>query len=330
MALPRRTLLVALAGLLAGCASTPDRTTPPQPTATETETAVATRQRTETPASLTGSHTGRQVTIDAVPLDLSRIAREVARPRSSFSEAEASVLESVVDTGSVNTTTDVDARAPHHPLYLHSDEQYVRIEQSVLSERSRTGQQFRLWALTCEGRDGAASEEVERAKSTAVAFSELPTVDREAFPAFVLESMDAAECFEAGWTAPYPNADAREGSRLVSDTTYVSFADRYYRVEHLGTNTVTEREYQYTATVVADSAAEFERVVDERVVRHLDATELSSGEEETLRTVIERGQVSWEQPIPPAVDGLATQLADERYVEWEGAYYAMEVRELVS
>jgi hypothetical protein len=71
-------------------------------------------------------------------------------------------------------------------------------------------------------------------------------------------------------------------------------------------------------------------VVDERVVTHLDPTALSAAAEETLRTVLDRGQVSWGEPVPPGPEALATQLDDERYVEWEGEYVAVEVRELVA
>ncbi|WP_372911423.1 hypothetical protein [Salinigranum sp.] len=129
----------------------------------------------------------------------------------------------------------------------------------------------------------------------------------------------------------FSDADARESSRLRSaETTYLSLGDYYYRVDRLGENTVTERDYQDTATAVAASDEEFETVVDERVVTHLDPTALSAAVEETFRTVLERGQVSWGEPVPPGPEALATQLDDERYVEWEGEYVAVEVRELVA
>jgi hypothetical protein len=48
------------------------------------------------------------------------------------------------------------------------------------------------------------------------------------------------------------------------------------------------------------------------------------------RSVLDRGQVSWGEPVPPGPEGLATQLDDEQYVEWEGEYVALEVRELVA
>lgn len=329
-ALDRRHVLVALAGLVTGCANRASPGTDPE---TDVPTATATETWRETDRSTPGTGTGhgRRVTIEAVPVSRSKIARDVARPLSSFADADASVLETALADGSVRTTTDVDARFDT-PVYVRTDGRYYRVEQSVLEARDVTGQQFRLWTLTCEGRGGAVESEVERAKTDAVAFSDLPTVDREAVPKFVRESMAAAaECFEAGWTASYPDTEARDDSRLLdAETTYVSFDDRYYRVDYLGENTVTEREYQYTATAVAASSAEFETVVDEHVVTHLDATDLSSGEEETLRTVLDRGAASWEHPVPPAVDDLAAQLEDERYVEWEGEYFAVEVRELVA
>lgn len=324
-----------MAGVVAGCSSGGPSTSETGPTATSaptaTRTATATRRPTSGESDVgTGTGHERRVTIDAVPLSLSRIADEVGRPRSAFTAQEASVLEAVLSEGAVTSTAEIDAPFDD-AVYVRADGRFYRVERSVRTERELTGQGFRLHTLTCTRGVVVAEDELERARAGAVAFSDLPTVDREAVPAFVRESMADAACFDAGWVHPYSGPDAREASRfLASEVTYVAFDGRYYRIEHLGETTHTEREYRYTATAVADSSEGFETVVDEQVVTHLDAAGLSDAEAETLGTVVEEGRVSWDRPVPPAVDGLVAQFDDGRYVEWEGEYYAVEVRKWVT
>jgi hypothetical protein len=160
-----------------------------------------------------------------------------------------------------------------------------------------------------------------------IAYADLPAVDREALGHLVPppSDRDTDEGFEMGRVYSYPE-NATEESVLVPDQQYdlITYEGEQYLVR-VDAESVTEADYRYNGTLVADSTAAFADIVRSRYLFTLSG--LSEAEREVVQTAIEDGYFEEETDAFRSViarflahRALNERSADDGYGTWIVAY----------
>lgn len=247
-------MLVATASVLAGCSSFGST-----PTDTPTETPSV---PTETPHTDPDTDTPEPLDDTEEPgcpdgLELAAVPFDAVDdlPVALDDESRPLVREAAADGAATLTT--YRGRPLRGGVYVRFDGAFYRTE---LSSSSETVPAYLLDATWEAGRTPAADD-------TAVAYADLPAVDRRAFRlALRLDEREQFPRESAGvsdYPAPYP--EGGDDSLFLEEwTLWVRYDDRTFRVT-MGERTTTEREtFRYEVTRVAADAAGFRAAVRER------------------------------------------------------------------
>lgn len=175
-----------------------------------------------------------------------------------------------------------------------------------------------------------------------VAYTDLPEIDQQALeyliygPKYSREGLPTQGMSVGDAPAPYPRGT--DGSELVgAGTEWVEWDDRVYEVTiTTEERTITRRTFDYDATRVADSEAEYREYVADRYLRSLG--ELSSEARSVLEAAIEAGEDGmYEDCNEPSAgyDALKTRMedltelpdphTDHWYIAYDGERYLIEI-----
>lgn len=162
----------------------------------------------------------------------------------------------------------------------------------------------------------------ETPAGTAIAYEELPEIDRERMDGLLPPPEDHPENDGPDFATSQPYSDsAAEASVLVPEQEYdvVVYEGERYAIETGDGRTVTRYEYRYEAEEIATSAAEYGASVREAYVFTL--SELSDAEREVVQTAISDGY--YEGSVDDAFESVARRFHDHtafRSDEWGGEW----------
>ncbi|AXG09909.1 hypothetical protein [Haloplanus rubicundus] len=171
--------------------------------------------------------------------------------------------------------------------FLAADGTYVVAETAVVSTADRTGYEFTLET----GPETTATGD-------ALAFADLPAVDRTAFYAALgypgrreMERFERARSISIGALLAYPDDEAESRSELVPDpaaeTLHLGGQEFRFRIERTKPTTVETR--RVAVRMVADSTDEFVALVYDRYGVDLDERDLSAEQRDIVETAIDDG-----------------------------------------
>ena len=170
--------------------------------------------------------------------------------------------------------------------FLTADGTYVVAETAVVSTADRTGDEFTLETAP------------ETTTGNAVAFADLPAVDRTAlYTAFgypgsrEMARFDRARSISIGALLAYPDDETEARSELVpepaAETLRLGGQDFRFRIERTKPTTVETR--RVAVRMVADSTDEFVALVYDRYGADLDERGLSAEQRDIVETAIDDG-----------------------------------------
>lgn len=317
-------VVVAAAMLTAGCLgggpATPERGTAgttTTSTASPGETTDATPV-TDTTTTTRDAH-DRWLRGDVVEISAARIAEETSTPLEEVRYESRRVFAAAIENGTTVRTSigELPDGTEGYPVRLNGS--YYAVERTVRDETEVTAHDVEL------------EKRLDQSERETVAFEELSPAARAAFRAGLqpAERRDPGDGFIRSYRYQFADGGPPGNATILDgDQHAVSFEGQTYLFTLGERTTATRRTVGYTASVVANSTAEWESVAVDRHVTTLSAADLNGTARERLIAAVEAGGIDFHSPnpsVPEWVDTLREWLDRHRYVSFQGQLYHLDI-----